>query len=232
MDYHRYRFGDTVGKSDGPDPRLAAIDATIPGGLEPFIKDNLCLDIGCNIGTFSRDLVLYFRARRVFGIDIDGRLISRAIRDIPAEHKKSFGYATLDYAANDSTVTPNRYAAVFCMSVSKWIHLHGGDDAVRRALRRMCLEVRADGIVVLEPQVWETYGRKKNMTPETASNYASINFFPEQFVEYMERECEMQLMALISGDENASKGFQRPIYILQRKRHDTDYKVREKSRDK
>ena len=48
-------------------------------------------------------------------------------------------------------------------SVSKWIHLNGGDDGLLTFFRRVHGVLRNSGTFVLEPQEWDTYAKAKRM---------------------------------------------------------------------
>ncbi len=50
-------------------------------------------------------------------------------------------------------------------SISKWIHLNGGDEGLMTFFRRVHKVLRSGGTFVLEPQEWDTYGKAKRMDP-------------------------------------------------------------------
>ena len=49
---------------------------------EEWFKDKKILDVGCNDGTFTLALTLNFSPDLIIGVDIDNKLISRAIKNI------------------------------------------------------------------------------------------------------------------------------------------------------
>jgi len=52
----------------------------------------------------------------------------------------------------------------FCrFSISKWIHLNGGDEALKTFFRRVYNVLESGGTFILEPQAWETYAKAKRM---------------------------------------------------------------------
>ena len=53
---------------------------------------------------------------------------------------------------------------VSSFSVSKWIHLNGGDDGLLAFFRRVHSCLNAGGSFVLEPQSWEGYSKAKRMS--------------------------------------------------------------------
>lgn len=48
-------------------------------------------------------------------------------------------------------------------SISKWIHLNGGDEGLLEFFRRVSNVLRHGGKFVLEPQEWDTYAKAKRM---------------------------------------------------------------------
>jgi Bicoid-interacting protein 3 (Bin3) len=48
-------------------------------------------------------------------------------------------------------------------SISKWIHLNGGDEALKTFFRRVYDVLEPGGTFVLEPQSWDTYAKAKRM---------------------------------------------------------------------
>ena len=43
------------------------------------------------------------------------------------------------------------------MSVTKWMHLHGGDDVMREFFQRVKDLLQPGGYFILEPQPWKSY---------------------------------------------------------------------------
>ncbi|RUS32841.1 hypothetical protein BC938DRAFT_474116 [Jimgerdemannia flammicorona] len=52
------------------------------------------------------------------------------------------------------------YDAVFALSITKWIHLHGADDGIKAFFHKIHRVLKPGGRFVLEPQEWETYRRR------------------------------------------------------------------------
>jgi SAM-dependent methyltransferase len=66
-----------------------------------------------------------------------------------------------DFARDDAPIDCCRqrqqFDVILCLSVTKWVHLNGGDDAVRRLFRKAFALLAPGGIFVLEAQPWSSY---------------------------------------------------------------------------
>jgi 7SK snRNA methylphosphate capping enzyme len=50
-------------------------------------------------------------------------------------------------------------------SLSKWIHVHNGDEGLKKFFERVYAVLNPGGFFVLEPQSWESYAKVKRMDP-------------------------------------------------------------------
>lgn len=56
------------------------------------------------------------------------------------------------------------YDCILCLSLTKWIHLNWGDDALKRTFKRIFGQLRPGGRLVLEAQPWCSYTKKHSIT--------------------------------------------------------------------
>ncbi|XP_075421078.1 7SK snRNA methylphosphate capping enzyme [Tenrec ecaudatus] len=107
------------------------------------------------------------------------------------------------------------YDVVLCLSLTKWVHLNWGDEGLKRMFRRIYRHLRPGGILVLEPQPWSSYGKRKTLTETIYKNYYRIQLKPEQFSSYLTSpEVGFSSYELVATPKNTSKGFQRPVYLF------------------
>jgi len=72
-------------------------------------------------------------------------------------------FRTADWTRTEIPEDAEHYNVVIAFSISKWIHLNGGDEALKAFFRRVYDVLEPGGIFVLEPQAWETYAKAKRM---------------------------------------------------------------------
>ncbi|THH12491.1 hypothetical protein EW146_g7645 [Bondarzewia mesenterica] len=73
------------------------------------------------------------------------------------------------------------YDVVFALSVSKWIHLNGGDDGIKRFFQRVFEVLKPGGTFVFEPQQWESYTKARKLDSTLQENAKNLRVHPDQF---------------------------------------------------
>ncbi|XP_051947366.1 7SK snRNA methylphosphate capping enzyme-like [Xyrauchen texanus] len=106
------------------------------------------------------------------------------------------------------------YDVIMCLSLTKWVHLNFGDAGIRRLFQRIYRHLLPGGVLILEPQPWSSYARRKRLTEVTHRNYTSIRLKPEQFSSFLTTDVGFSSYELIATPHNCPKGFQRPIYLF------------------
>ncbi|XP_046476684.1 7SK snRNA methylphosphate capping enzyme [Neodiprion pinetum] len=152
--------------------------------------------------------------------------ISYGLIDIPGftknKSQKGFPYNVTfvqgNYILEDDALLASeqpQFDAILCLSITKWLHLNFGDLGLQRAFKRMHAQLRPGGVLVLEPQSWGSYGKKKNLTERIYKNYHSIEFLPHKFTQYLlSPEVGFSKCEVVSIPPHPSKGFQRPIQLF------------------
>lgn len=56
------------------------------------------------------------------------------------------------------------YDTILALSVTKWIHLNWGDEGIKRFFKKMFNHLNPGGYLILEPQSFSSYSKKKNLT--------------------------------------------------------------------
>ncbi|KAF4113713.1 7SK snRNA methylphosphate capping enzyme [Onychostoma macrolepis] len=106
------------------------------------------------------------------------------------------------------------YDVILCLSVTKWVHLNWGDAGLKRLFQRVYKHLQPGGLFILEPQPWNSYGKRKKLTETIFKNYHSIRLKPDHFSSYLTTEVGFSSYELIGTSQNYSRGFQRPIYLF------------------
>jgi len=90
-------------------------------------------------------------------------------------------FRTADWTTTHIPEDADYYDVVIAFSVSKWIHLNGGDTALTNFFRRVHSVLNQGGTFVLEPQAWDTYTKAKRMGEKLKENAKSLDIRPDDF---------------------------------------------------
>lgn len=126
----------------------------------------IVLDVGCNAGNFTQLLYNFLTTHTqknvfIYGIDLDPILINRAIEH--NKHKENITYGCIDIMNLDSSnklskhlqrFNKSQFDAVFCLSLTMWIHLNHADEGLLAFLRKVHELSR---LLIIEPQPWKCY---------------------------------------------------------------------------
>lgn len=152
------------------DARLEEISETFKqfpwssNGLSDIVEGKRCLDLGCNSGLVTIDIAMHFRPSWIIGVDLDRDLILKArssLENLPQV------ISDIRFSCDnilDYLHCPMNYDVVFCLSVTKWIHLNSGDEGIILLFAKIKQSLKAGGIFILEPQPYASYARRKNLS--------------------------------------------------------------------
>ena len=66
-------------------------------------------------------------------------------------------------------------------SITKWIHLHHGDQGISSFFQRAHRVLKPGGTLLVEPQAWETYGKARRMDAKLRENAKHLRLRPQDF---------------------------------------------------
>lgn len=206
--YHRYYGYRNAGKDRLSDPRVDLFK-------EEWFKDKDVLDIGCNSGHVTCVIGKLFKPKLVVGIDIDGKLINKAYKDVkhyldvdnedfPASVCEEFGDLP-PKVPSDKDLFPHNvyfvasnfivdsmlddivpeYDVILALSITKWIHLNWGDNGIKKLFKRSFKLLRDNGCLIIEIQPLNTYSKKTKSNQLFKDNIKNMTLKPDMFEEYL-----------------------------------------------
>lgn len=107
-----------------------------------------------------------------------------------------------------------QYDVLTCLSVTKHIHLQGGDAALLRLFRRAHALLQPGGRFVLEPQPWRSYRKRKNASAESARHYAALRLRPPFVDVLLGPEVGFAAVEALGVPPAAADGYRRPMYCF------------------
>ncbi|KAF8999124.1 Bicoid-interacting protein 3-domain-containing protein [Cyathus striatus] len=118
---------------------------------------------------------------------------------------------TADKNLHDIPEDKDGYDVVLAfVSITKWIHLHTLDAGLLSFFRRIFSVLRQGGVLVLEPQPWESYAKARRMSDTLKQNYKSLTLRPENFPDVLK---EIGFSKVRHYGSVGDGGFCRPIDV-------------------
>lgn len=250
--YHKY-YGYRKRNSAVEDPRLTVFERS-------WFAKKRCMDVGCNEGIVTLDIATRFGPRSMIGVDLDEQLIKRACSHLrtargeagsraaaarrsgtPAAERRAAKVALAALAQTwfvhadfmAARADPGSVDVVTALSVTKWIHLHNGDEGMRAFFGKIHSLLSPGGLFLLEPQPWKSYkvalGKiKKHVEGEssgeggggggvlTMRTLEQLHIRPENFVSLLSQEFGFRLVRELEQPAETAAGFDRPMYLLKK----------------
>ncbi len=126
----------------------------------------------------------YFPAHAVAEARLSDAELRACLQRARERHMRATAIA---FRAEDYVAAPappgEQFDVILCLSVVKWVHLNGGDDAVRALFRKAFAQLAPGGIFAFEPQPWSSYRKYKALFPP--ERVAGLQFRPDQFHAYL-----------------------------------------------
>ncbi|GAA5903450.1 hypothetical protein JCM6882_006551 [Rhodosporidiobolus microsporus] len=190
--------------------RLALLDPSL-------FRDKNLLDLGTNAGKIPLDALQHFGAKSVTGVDIDPLLIEdskvvareRGIEDDDVRCRFFAGdFMRPEWLAEFVQQQAEPFDVVTLFSVTKWLHLHNGDEGMERLYRSLYALLPPGGVVVIEPQEWDNYKRAVKKNKDLRETFKALKMRPP-----FEDEMKVAGFSLETRIEREEGGFSRPLLV-------------------
>ncbi|GAA5979007.1 hypothetical protein JCM5350_004203 [Sporobolomyces pararoseus] len=198
-----------------PPPLTSSIDQRLQLLSPSLFKGKRVLDLGTNAGKISHNLRASFEPEEVLGIDIDEILVEDA-RRIAKEQglEEGLRFELADFMQEGWLETlseregAGRFDVVLLFSVTKWLHLHAGDEKLKAFFRSLYSFLPHGGVLVIEPQERENYARAVKKNKDLRAVYRTIKIWPP-----FEHEMLEVGFILEQRIERIEGGFSRPLLV-------------------
>ena len=132
------------------------------------------------------------------------------------------------------------FDTISCLSVTKWVQLNWGDDAVKLLFRKVHSLLKDGGVFLAEFQPWKSYRREYCKTETMRFNLDNIKMRPSQYVrrrharsrhlalrlltpyrptsyaEYLE-SIGLEKVTTLGPPPAATQGFRRPLHVFRKR---------------
>ncbi|GAA6043998.1 hypothetical protein JCM8097_000184 [Rhodosporidiobolus ruineniae] len=212
--YYSFRPASSA-TADSPAPPESALEGRL-ALLDPSLfRGKSLLDLGTNAGKVPLDALRYLEAERVVGVDIDPLLVEDA-RVLARQQGYADDDPRLEFVAGNfmeegwfATHPGGRsFDLVSLFSVTKWLHLHHGDDGMLRLFASLYTLLPVGGAVIIEPQEWENYKRAAKKNKDLREVFKAIKLRPP-----FEDEMRAAGFTLETRIEREEGGFSRPLLV-------------------
>ena len=237
------QLGCMLGPGVWWDPRLALL-------RPEWFAGKTCLDIGCNSGYLTMSIANGFKCASMLGVDCDPALIAQARRIkrsirwpgagnrgaaeevVGREQRRDGGesntctdrpriyFQQRDVMAVGAWGAEEKYDTITCMSVTKWLHLHHGDEGIASFFRTCHRLLQDGGLLILEPQAWKSYQRRRNLSPLIKSRLTEgpdmIRIRPDTFSTHLLPDAGFRSVEYLGKPAGLTPGFSRPVYLCRK----------------
>ncbi|KAJ6616474.1 Bin3-domain-containing protein [Mycena sp. CBHHK59/15] len=129
-------------------------------------------------------------------------------RSAPHLFPHNVAFRTADWVNETIPEDEDGYDVVLAFSITKWIHLNGGDNALRRFFARAAAVLPPGGQFAVEPQAWDTYRKAKRMDKRLRDTAQGLVLRPEDFPRVL---AELGFGAPLRLGSVGEGGFHRPV---------------------
>ncbi|KAK5808215.1 Bicoid-interacting protein 3-domain-containing protein [Linnemannia elongata] len=110
----------------------------------------------------------------------------------------------------------DKWDVILGFSLTKWIHLHHGDEGLKKFFHKVYRSLTAGGAFLVEPQDYATYVKRSKITPEMKKTYDGIKFRPEEFQDYLVKEVGFRESQHLGQSVGHAKNFNRDIFLFRK----------------
>ncbi|KAI8059555.1 Bicoid-interacting protein 3-domain-containing protein [Gongronella butleri] len=113
----------------------------------------------------------------------------------------------------DKATEEEAYDTILALSITKWIHLHGGDDGLKAFFQKIYASLKPGGVLVMEPQAYAGYAKRAKADPEMQAHFEQIQFMTEQYEDYLTNTVGFRSVKKLEQENVQSKGFDRELHV-------------------